>query len=102
MAQVERGQRGRVTAPAHARRQRGEIDREIALWFGHDPARATLGDDCVRAVSAASSAAFHSPGVAFQGTRETRGRPARRSGSAPSFEATMAASATIAADSVYE
>src|SRR6478736_6948094 len=102
MTQVERRRRSGIAALAHARRERGEIDREIALWVGHDPARAMFDDGCVRAASAPSSAAFHSAGVAFQGTSETRGRPARRSGKAPNSEATIAASATIAADSVYE
>ncbi len=40
MAPVERGRRGRIDALAHARRQRGEVDREIALRVGHDPALA--------------------------------------------------------------
>src|SRR5678815_576862 len=102
MTDVERGQRGRIAALARAHRQRGEIDREIALRVGHDPARATSGEGSARAASAPSSAAFHSAGVAFQGMREVRGRPARRSGKAPSSEATIAASATIATDKVYE
>src|SRR4029079_8107009 len=102
---AERWQRVRQAARARSVRQWAQVQRAVACRIHQVATRVrtgvTAGAPRCAIPAAASSASFHFAGAAFHATVVERGTPARRSGKAPSAEATMGTPDCSATDSVY-